>query len=73
MDSPDFDLLEQYLLKLGCNVIELADDKGFTLLHHAVLKGQAGKVEQVIELANKLNSPSKKQIRDWVNSRTTKD
>lgn len=44
LDSSDFDLLEQYLRKLQLNLLEMADENGFTLLHHAVMKGHEGKV-----------------------------
>lgn len=51
----------------------MADENGFTLLHHAVLKGQEGKVNQVVELADALQKPSKQEIQKWTNARTHKD
>lgn len=54
LEQPDFNLLKQYLRKLYINVLELADENGFTLVHHAVLKGNEGKVNQVVELAESL-------------------
>lgn len=58
-EGNNLDLLEEYFKHLRSNLLELSDDQGFTLLHHAVLKGIAGKTEQVFELAVKLNSPTK--------------
>jgi hypothetical protein len=54
-------------------LLELADEQGFTLLHHAVLKGTAGKTDQVFDLAARLNTPNKAQIEKWVNLRSIKD
>lgn len=73
LEQPDFDLLRQYLRKLQINVLELADENGFTLVHHAVLKGIDGKVKQVISLADALQKPSKADITRWINGRTHKD
>jgi palmitoyltransferase ZDHHC13/17 len=73
LEQPDFELLRQYLRKLYINVLELADENGFTLLHHAVLKGQDGKVKQVINLADTLQKPSKQEVQQWCNMRTHKD
>ena len=52
---------------------KLTDEKGFTILHHAVLKGVPGKVDFVIKLAEKLQRATPEQIKDWTNSRTKKD
>lgn len=70
MESSDFDLLSQYLKKLKCNVVDLADDNGFTLLHHAVLKGQDGKVQQVVDMALAIQKPTEQQIKKWCDIRS---
>ena len=49
------------------------DDKGFTLLHHAVLKCVPGKVQKLLELARKVQKTSKEELHAWINSRTTQD
>ena len=72
-EGNNFELLEEYLKHLRCNLLELADDQGFTLLHHAVLKGTAGKTDQVFDLVTRLNTPDKAQIEKWVNLRSIKD
>lgn len=59
MDNTCFDLLSQYLKKLHLNPVELADENGFTLLHHAVLKGQIGKVDQVVDMVVSMQKPTK--------------
>lgn len=33
-------------------LVEIVDDKGFNLLHHAVLKGVPGKVGMLLDLFN---------------------
>jgi len=50
------DFLLEYLTKLnagGVKIDSIQDEKNFNLLHHAVLKGQNGKVRFLIETAKK--------------------
>lgn len=50
-----------------------ADDKGFTLMHHAVISCVPGKVEVLIQLVKEFQSATDDQVRKWVNSRTSAD
>ena len=54
-------------------IVEQADEKGFTLLHHAVLKCIPGKVKSLIDLAKDLQRATDDDIKKWVNSRTQSD
>ena len=49
------------------------DEKQFNLVHHAVLKGQEGKVDFLIQTAKQLFQLSSAQIKEWVNAVTDKD
>ena len=56
----------------------IVDDKGFNLLHHAVLKGVPGKISVLIDLFNtgvyELNiSTAEKMLSEWINGRTNGD
>ena len=73
LESTDFDLLQQYLKKLGLTPTELTDENGFTILHHAVLKGQVGKVDQVLQMVNSMQRPTQKHVKEWIEARTSKD
>ena len=63
------------LLVSNCPVpiTEQADEKGFTLLHHAVLKCVPGKVLALIQLAKELQDATDDQIAKWTNSCTNND
>lgn len=39
--------------ELGIRLVTMADDKGFSVLHHAVLKSRSDRVRFVIEYARK--------------------
>jgi len=55
LESMDDEMLAvQIRNNLSIDMTEVADDKGFTLLHHAVLKGVPGKVEALIGLVKKI-------------------
>ena len=41
----------------GIDLLQVKDDKDFNLLHHAVYKGQLGKVASVITAVKSLQSP----------------
>lgn len=61
------------LVQSGHKITNIADDKDFNLLHHAVLKGQHGKVAFLIETAKLLEKPTPQQLNDWINKPTAKD
>jgi len=81
LESPEHDMLKihlrQEIVPLS-RIVEIVDDKGFNLLHHAVLKGVPGKVDVLIDLFNsgiyeQNISYADKMKSDWVNSRTDGD
>jgi ankyrin repeat protein len=51
----------------------MRDDKGFTLLHHAVLKQQPQKLLQLIDFARNTQAETDEDIRKWMNAQTLKD
>ena len=56
LESPDDEQLSSHLKERVNPLIRIqsiVDDKGFSLLHHAVLKGIPGKVQVLIDLFNK--------------------
>jgi len=69
--------LRQEIVPLS-RIVEIVDDKGFNLLHHAVLKGVPGKVDVLVDLFKsgiyeQNISFAEKMKHDWVNSRTDGD
>lgn len=57
INSPNNDALYLYLKKLvhsGQSITNLADDKGFNLLHHGVLKGFPGKLSFLVDTCQEL-------------------
>ena len=61
------------LVSSGHLMTNLADEKGFNLLHHAVLKGVPGKVAFLIDLCKKLQNPSSQQFSAWIDAKTDKE
>jgi ankyrin repeat protein len=61
------------LVQSGHLMTNLADEKGFNLLHHAVLKGVPGKVTFMIETCKHLQNPSPSQLSSWIDAKTQKD
>lgn len=54
-------------------ITELADEKGFNLLHHAVLKEVPGKVKALIHLATQYQNATREEISSWTNAVTLND
>lgn len=54
-------------------ITELRDEKGFTLIHHAVLKGRHEKIKPLIDFAMKKQRISDDDIKLWINSKSVKD
>ncbi len=54
-------------------VVKIIDEKGFSLLHYAVLKSRPEKVKLMIEYARNSQKESEDNIRVWVNQKTSKD
>jgi len=44
LESQTSEMLIQYVKSCSFKLVEVRDEKGFSLLHHAVLKGVPGKV-----------------------------
>ena len=51
-------------------IYKLKDEKGYTVLHHAVLVAIDGKVAKIIEVAKEKNNMTPAQIEAWVNAVT---
>ena len=62
--------LRQLVSTCPFTITDQQDDKGFTLLHHAVLGGVEGKVEALVLLAKECQSATIQQIKLWTNTRT---
>lgn len=54
LETKEDDLLEMHLRNCPFHINEQADEKGFTLIHHAVLKCIPGKIETLINLAKSI-------------------
>lgn len=55
LESAEDDMLKLHLrseIVPLSRIVEIVDDKGFNLLHHAVLKGVPGKVDVLLDLFN---------------------
>ena len=66
-------MLEVHIKNCPYEIVKQKDEKGFTLLHHAVLKCIPGKVEKLLQLAKKIQKAEDHDIKAWVNSRTLQD
>ncbi len=59
------------------DITDIVDEKGFNLLHHAVLKGIPGKAKCLIDFVKKnaieTDTISHEKFVAWINARTTKD
>jgi hypothetical protein len=52
------------------NITSLVDDKGLTLLHHAVLKGIEGKTKLIIDVARITQKIDEDIILSWIDKKT---
>ena len=66
-------MLEIHVKNCPHEIVTQQDEKGFNLLHHAVLKCIPGKIEKLISLAKKIQNASDADIQIWVNQRTNQD
>ena len=62
--------MEMILMDSNWPIWKLKDDKGYTVLHHAVLVGIDGKVAKIIEIAKAKDKMSSKEVENWVNAVT---
>ena len=73
LETKENEMLEIHIKNCGLDIWRQKDEKGFTLLHHAVLKCIPGKIEKLISLAKKIQKAEDADIKEWVNSRTMQD
>ena len=73
LETKENEMLQMHLRSCPFLINEQADEKGFTLIHHAVLKCVPGKVQTLIDLAKSIQRLSDAQITKWVNSKTASD
>ncbi len=66
-------LLMQYLSALNKPLIELHDDRGYTLLHYAVLNLKADAIHALVHFARDTQKESREAIEAWLNQKTHKD
>ena len=53
LETKENEMLEIHVKNCSCEIVTQQDEKGFNLLHHAVLKCIPGKLEKLISLAKK--------------------
>lgn len=49
------------------------DEKGFTLIHHAVLKSAHEKIQPMIDFARNKQKMNEEQIKTWINMKSNRD
>ena len=62
-------MLEESIRRSPISVVGEADEKGFTLLHHAAQRSRSytpGKVKIVLELVKEIQNPSDDELIRWV-------
>lgn len=67
LETKENDLLENYVREQKIDLLRETDEKGFSMLHYAVLKCIPGKVLKVINLAQNEQGADLEAIREWVN------
>lgn len=70
LESEENLLLRNILMTLSNPITEVFDDKGLSLLHHAVLKGIEGKTMLLIDFARNKQKISEDMLKDWINAKT---
>jgi len=63
----------EYLKSHGDLLTQLVDQQGYTLIIHAVLQGQPGKVGYLIKKTIELEKASLDTIKEWVRKRDTEE
>ena len=54
-------------------LVEVRDERGFTLLHHAALKMRHEKLKLLIEYARDVQNEDEDILQDWINTKTNKE
>ena len=62
LETKENEMLEIHVKNCSCEIVTQQDEKGFNLLHHAVLKCIPGKLEKLISLAKKQQNASDSDI-----------
>jgi ankyrin repeat protein len=63
-------LLIHYLSKINQRIIEIADERGQTLLHYAVSLENSEAVYSLVKFAREVQNESQADIEEWINSKT---
>ena len=65
--------LKRMIVESNIILTQVRDDKGFSLLHHAVLKYRSNVVKFLIEYSLKEQKEDEDILQDWINSKTNKE
>lgn len=65
--------MERYLDELGARLVTLSDEKGFNMLHMAVLKDNLRKVRFLLYYAKEKQKESDESILNWLEEKSLKD
>ncbi len=63
-------LLIHYLSKINQRIIEIADERGQTLLHYAVSLENSEAIYSLVKFAREVQHESQSDIEEWINSKT---
>lgn len=66
-------MLIQYLKALSLRVIQHVDDRGYTLIHYAVLKLKPDTVHALVHFARDTQGETSERLEAWLNQRTDED
>ena len=73
LDDDNDVALQELLEKLDKPVNKLFDERGFSLIHHAVLKQKHCKIQLLLNFAQLMQKATKDDLVEWINSKTNKD
>ena len=73
LDEENDVALQELLEKLDKPVNNLFDERGFSLIHHAVLKQKHRKIQLLLNFAQLIQKVTKDECLEWINSKTKKD
>ena len=73
LETKENEMLPTIIRECPLSLTEQKDEKGFNLLHHAVLKCIPGKVQTLITLVQQIQGATEENIKVWVNARTLHD
>ena len=73
METFDNKKLRLLIARSPVQIIRQLDQRQFTLLHHAALKGPPGKVKALLNLIVEIQHASETEIKFWIEQRTKDD